>query len=78
MSLVGNASEKLLSNGSWSVDPAHSTIEFRVRHMVIETVTGRFCDFDGAINSGAEPIVSGCIRVANCVELLHGAAVKVD
>ena len=65
MSVVENAKEQLLSGGSWSVDPAHSTIEFRVKHMVIQTVKGRFRDFDGAIVAGEEPSVSGSIRVAS-------------
>jgi polyisoprenoid-binding protein YceI len=65
MSVVENAKEQLLSSGSWSVDPAHSTIEFRVKHMVIQTVRGRFRDFDGAIVAGDEPSVSGSIRVAS-------------
>jgi polyisoprenoid-binding protein YceI len=70
MSVVENAKEQLLSSGTWSVDPAHSTIEFRVKHMVIQTVRGRFRDFDGAIVAGAEPSVSGSIRVAS-LETLH-------
>ena len=70
MSVVESAREQLLSSGSWSVDPAHSTIEFRVKHMVIETVKGRFRDFDGAIVAGAEPAISGSIRVAS-LETLH-------
>ena len=65
MSVVESAREQLLSSGSWSVDPAHSTIEFRVKHMVIQTVKGRFRDFDGAIVAGAEPALSGSIRVAS-------------
>jgi polyisoprenoid-binding protein YceI len=40
MSVVENTREQLLSSGSWSVDHAHSTIEFRVKHMAIETVDG--------------------------------------
>jgi polyisoprenoid-binding protein YceI len=70
MSVVENAREQLLSSGSWSVDPAHSTIEFRVKHMVIETVTGRFRDFGGTIVTGAEPTISGSIRVAS-LDTLH-------
>jgi polyisoprenoid-binding protein YceI len=65
MSVVENAKEQLLSSGSWSVDPAHSTIEVRVKHMMIQTVRGRFRDFDGAIVAGEEPSVSGSIRVAS-------------
>jgi polyisoprenoid-binding protein YceI len=52
MSVVENAKEELLSSGSWFVDPAHSTVEFRVKHMVIRTVRGRFGDFNGAIVAG--------------------------
>jgi len=58
MSVLEKAREQLLSHGSWSVDPAHSTIEFRVKHMVVQTVKGRFRDFDGAIVAGAEPAIS--------------------
>jgi polyisoprenoid-binding protein YceI len=65
MSVVENAKEQLLSSGAWSVDPAHSTIEFRVKHMMIQTVRGRFRDFDGAIVAGDEPSVHGSIRVAS-------------
>jgi polyisoprenoid-binding protein YceI len=65
MSVVANTREQLLSSGSWSIDRAHSTIEFRVKHMVIQTVRGRFRDFDGAIVSGDPPSVVGTIRVAS-------------
>jgi polyisoprenoid-binding protein YceI len=52
MSVVENAKQKLLSSGSWFVDPVHSTVEFRVKHVVIQTVRGRFGDFNGAIVAG--------------------------
>lgn len=70
MSVAENTKELLLSSGSWSVDPAHSTIEFRVKHMLIQTVRGRFRDFDGAIVAGEDASVSGSIRVAS-LETLH-------
>ena len=69
MSVVENAKEQLLSSGSWFVDPAHSTVEFRVKHMVIQTVRGRFRDFDGAIVAGDEPSITGSIRVASLTTL---------
>ena len=52
MSVVENAKEELLPSGSWFVDAAHSTVEFRVKHVVIQTVSGRFGDFDAAIVVG--------------------------
>ena len=30
----------------WKLDPAHSSIEFAVKHMMIATVRGRFSKFD--------------------------------
>lgn len=70
MSIVENAQRKLLSSGSWFVDPTHSIVEFRVKHLVIQTVSGRFRDFDGAIVGGSAPIVFGSIRVAS-LDTLH-------
>ncbi len=26
--------------GTWTVDPAHSSVEFRIKHMMISTVRG--------------------------------------
>jgi polyisoprenoid-binding protein YceI len=36
------------------VDPDHSTIEFRVTHMIVSKTTGRFMDYVGLIDMDAE------------------------
>jgi polyisoprenoid-binding protein YceI len=33
----------------WRVDPAHASVEFAVKHMMITTVRGRFTDVDGTV-----------------------------
>lgn len=38
----------------WNLDPEHSTIEFRVTHMVVSKTTGRFTDYAGVIDMDAE------------------------
>ena len=38
----------------WNVDPEHSTIEFRVTHMVVSKTTGRFTDYTGVVDMDAE------------------------
>lgn len=38
---------------TWEIDPAHSTIEFAVKHMMFTTVRGRFKTFKGTINADA-------------------------
>ena len=34
---------------TWEIDPAHSFVEFSVRHLMISTVTGRFRSFKATI-----------------------------
>lgn len=34
---------------AWKLDPAHSTVEFAVKHMMISTVKGRISDVDATI-----------------------------
>lgn len=35
----------------WSIDPTHSEITFKVKHLVISTVTGTFNSFDGSLEA---------------------------
>ena len=47
------------SVSTWSIDPAHSGVEFAVKHMMISTVKGRFRSFGGAIHvNEADPASS--------------------
>ena len=41
-------------NTKWNIDPVHSEIQFKVKHMVISTVTGHFEKFNGALESDGE------------------------
>lgn len=33
----------------WAIDPMHSDVQFKIKHLVISTVTGTFRKFDGRI-----------------------------
>ena len=35
----------------WKIDPTHSEVQFKVKHLVISTVTGSFGSFDGHIEN---------------------------
>ena len=39
----------MASTTIWQIDPAHTTIEFAVKHMMFTTVRGRFKKFSGTI-----------------------------
>jgi polyisoprenoid-binding protein YceI len=52
--------------GKWSVDAARSSVAFAVRHMMFATVDGRFREFDGMLELGADaPRASGVVRAAS-------------
>jgi len=38
----------------WNVDPTHSEVQFKVKHLVISTVTGSFKSFNGSVESDDE------------------------
>ncbi len=39
---------------TWKIDPAHSEVNFKVKHLVVSTVTGTFNKFDASIETGNE------------------------
>ena len=48
------ATTTLIPTGTWAVDPAHSRIEFRVKHLGIATVRGHFGQFEGTLDIGED------------------------
>jgi polyisoprenoid-binding protein YceI len=39
---------------NWKIDPAHSEIQFKVKHLMITTVTGYFRKFDAEVETQTE------------------------
>jgi polyisoprenoid-binding protein YceI len=44
----------LVPAGIWKVDPAHSSVQFAVKHMGIATVRGKFTRFEGTLEVGED------------------------
>ncbi|HEX9956752.1 MAG TPA: YceI family protein [Fibrella sp.] len=34
----------------WAIDPTHSEVQFKVKHLMVSTVTGSFSKFDGQVS----------------------------
>jgi polyisoprenoid-binding protein YceI len=43
-----------MANSKWALDPTHSDLTFKVRHMMISNVTGRFTKFEAAAETQDE------------------------
>ncbi|POY36409.1 hypothetical protein C3K47_11725 [Solitalea longa] len=43
-----------MANSKWAIDPSHSEIQFKVKHMMVSNVTGNFGKFDVDVESTGE------------------------
>jgi len=47
---------------SWVIDPTHSEIQFKVKHLVISTVTGSFKTFEGTAETEGDDLTTATIH----------------
>ena len=50
--MISTSKSTIVPAGTWSVDPAHSSVGFAVKHLGIATVRGKFEDFEGTLEIG--------------------------
>ncbi len=46
----------------WNIDPTHSEIQFKVKHLVISTVTGHFRQFEGTMETEGDDFATASIH----------------
>ena len=51
-----------LTVGTWTIDAAHTLVEFSVRHMTIATVRGRFGVVDGVVTVPADDPLGATVK----------------
>jgi polyisoprenoid-binding protein YceI len=49
---------------TWSVDPAHSDVQFKVKHLMINTVTGDFGSYSVDVENTADDFSDATVRFA--------------
>jgi polyisoprenoid-binding protein YceI len=58
------AAASVLPTGTWEIDPVHSSVEFSVKHVGVATVKGRFNEFEGTLEIGADGAIAyGTVQV---------------
>jgi polyisoprenoid-binding protein YceI len=55
---IVNIKQKIMETIKWKIDPAHSEIMFKVKHLMITTVTGYFRKYDLQVESADEDFTS--------------------
>ncbi|WP_143304470.1 YceI family protein [Chitinophaga vietnamensis] len=46
---------------TWKIDPSHSDVQFKIKHLMITTVTGQFGKFDATMQTNGEDFASANI-----------------
>jgi polyisoprenoid-binding protein YceI len=57
-----------MSTTKWAIDPTHSEVSFKVKHLVISTVTGYFKSFEGSAESNGDDFNGAKIRFSAAVD----------
>ncbi len=56
---------------AWAIDTAHSEIHFKVKHMMVSTVTGAFNSFEGSVESDGDDFEGADIRFSADVNSIN-------
>lgn len=51
-----------MAKSQWKIDPAHSSVDFSIKHMVISRVKGTFHTFDAVIEADPEDLTTARIE----------------
>jgi polyisoprenoid-binding protein YceI len=56
---------------TWTIDPAHSEIGFKVKHLVISTVSGKFTSFEGKLEATKDDFSDAKISFSANIDSIH-------
>jgi polyisoprenoid-binding protein YceI len=59
------------SKTTWVIDPTHSEIQFKVKHLVISTVTGSFGKFEGSLETTRDDFSDAAIQFTADVDSIN-------
>ncbi len=56
---------------TWNIDTAHSEIGFKIKHLVISTVSGKFSSFEGQLNGDIDKLTAATISFTADINSIH-------
>lgn len=56
---------------TWKIDSVHSNVQFKVKHMVVTTVTGSFSKFDATVETSKDDFTDAKISFEADVDSIH-------
>ena len=56
---------------TWTIDPTHSEIGFKVKHLIISTVSGKFAQFQGTVEADKADFSDAKINFSADIDSIH-------
>jgi polyisoprenoid-binding protein YceI len=60
-----------MATSKWILDPAHSEVEFKIKHLMISTVTGKFTKFDATVETEGEDFMTAKVTFTADVDSIN-------
>jgi polyisoprenoid-binding protein YceI len=57
-----------MSTTKWTLDPTHSELQFKIKHLMISTVTGQFNQFNGSVETKGDDFTTAKINFSAVVD----------
>ena len=76
--IVALALPALASASSWNIDPEHSNVGFKVKHMMVSNVRGSFDKYSGTLELNDKDISKSKVQVSINTDSVNTNAVKRD
>ena len=51
-----------MATTKWTIDTTHSEVQFKVKHMMISTVTGYFSQFDSTVETEGDDFTTAKVQ----------------
>jgi polyisoprenoid-binding protein YceI len=76
--VLNNTNDTIMKTTKWVIDPAHSEIQFKVKHMMITTVTGTFKEFKSEVETDGDDFSTARITFEAATESVFTNAEQRD
>jgi polyisoprenoid-binding protein YceI len=60
--VINQKTIKIMTTTKWQIDAAHSEVQFKVKHMMISTVTGYFNSFDASVETEGDNFTTAKVQ----------------
>src|SRR6186713_2311038 len=57
-----------MANQTWALDPAHSELQFKIKHLMISTVSGQFNQFNATVKTDSDDFAKAGIHFEAAVD----------